>query len=593
MANVKKYLDSILTEKKNWDEANKAGNQAAMDTAASNASKAYEWLDRNGYDGVANQLSKSNYTQAQKVADKFVNTSGKTAFRPYMEAMAKDYGISKEDINKDIGYNELTGEVSLGGKNLGKPYAEYDGVSYWDEADLKKAFDSYIATKPRSESQLYMDNANHAAKGNIEQWSQISDDKADMQKKYDELSDYAMANPYDTDEGRAIMSRYNLAGLNARDNAIALGAATNGGNIDSSSAANAMRQQMALVGQGQQAVESMYGTRIDKVNQILQGLGAYNTSVYDAQNANLDRAMTYANSLFNNMETRKMNDDTIKTNEVARQMAISDMTGHAAPYTTALELFNTDGTLKNPELDYTAIKNELQAQLDALPNDGTRTAERSKILQQIDNVQKAINAKIADPSGKWSEWATLYKPTENQRTEAGHEFDAGMEYNYVMNADKLYENGLLTNNANLSGGKTYAIDGVMDGNTYADRIFNSNSNVSGTSSSYNTGMPVSSYSYEAQSTSSPGNSGAIDNNASGSGNRDRVYSVKAPDVSYTQLYQGDENSAALISAVKDYVDTNLGGKATAAEIRDIAGRKAKEYGVSEKQLRIAEDWMLR
>lgn len=624
MANVKNYLDTILKEKKNWDAANQAGNQTAMDTAASKANAAYDWLNRNGYDGVASQLSKSNYTQAQKVADKFINTSGKTEFRPYMEAMAKDNGISKEDINKDIGYNSLTGEVSLGGKNLGRPAAEYDGVSYWDEADLKKAFDNYIATKPRTEQQLMMDNANYATKGNIDVGEQIKTDKADMQKRYGELSDYAMADPYDTAEGRAIMSRYNLAGLNARDNAIALGGASNGGNVDSSSAANAMRQQMALVGQGQQAVESMYGTRIDKVNQILQGLGAYNMASYDAQGASHDRAMTYANSLFNNGETRKMNDDAIKTNEVARQAAIADITGYAAPYMTAPDLFNSDGTLKNPEMDYTSIMNELQRELDALPDDGTKTAEREKIKRRMNDVQKAINAKVTDPSGKWSEWANLYRPTDNQRTETGYEFDQSMKFNAAQNADTLMKSGgrgIYGNNGvnassvmNLFGdgpaggaGGTITTGGVSvssgEANPYTSegiaRIYANleggnkqngyTTTGNGASSSGNGSAKSDSSSKSKTSGTTNSNGGSTTTSTEGQ----RVYNIGTRATGSTELYGGDSKSKDIVNATRNYVNQNLSGYATEAEIREYAGSYANQIGANSVQVNAALDAMLR
>lgn len=433
--NVNKTINSILGYKKDWEDANKAGDAVAANTAADKAKGYYAQLEASGYKDVADTLSKSDYSNAQRYADKFINTSGKTAFRPYIYGLAKNKGISESDIAKDISFNETTGEVSLGGRNLGRPLAEYDGVSYWNAADIENAFNEYYSGKQLSSDQLYNKTINDINDRSSEQWDQISADKADVQSKIGELYDYAMSNPYETEEGKAIMSRYNLAGLNARDNAIALGAASNGGNIDSSSAANAMRQQMALTGQGQTAVENMYGTRIDRVNQILQNLGAQNASTYEAQNANMNNALNYANNLFANSEAERLNDDSIKSNEVARQAAIADITGYTPAYMLSTEYFNSDGTLKNADVDYTERINALEAEL----ANTTDSEKKSQIQNQLNQLYTARNAKILDPSGRWSGYSNLLKTVTPVQTESARQFDitASLEDKSIDSAERV------------------------------------------------------------------------------------------------------------------------------------------------------------
>ena len=67
------------------------------------------------------------------------------------------------------------------------------------------------------------------------------------------------------------MGKYDLSAMQGRDNAAASAAASNGGNIDSYAAANAMRQQAALTREGMQTAHKL-------------GLEAYNARNRKRQN---------------------------------------------------------------------------------------------------------------------------------------------------------------------------------------------------------------------------------------------------------------------------------------------------------------------
>ena len=66
------------------------------------------------------------------------------AIRPYYYGLGKEYGLDKNAIDNLVKYDEKSGQVSFGGKNLGRPVVEANGVSYWDENKLKNEWNNYI-----------------------------------------------------------------------------------------------------------------------------------------------------------------------------------------------------------------------------------------------------------------------------------------------------------------------------------------------------------------------------------------------------------------------------------------------------------------
>ncbi len=80
-----------------------------------------------------------------------------------------------------------------------------------------------------------------------------------------ELYELQTTDPYSTDEAKEILRKYNLSNYT---NTIA----SNGGSIDSYSAANAMRQQAALYSQAQQAILNAYNAKIENMQKIIDAL---------------------------------------------------------------------------------------------------------------------------------------------------------------------------------------------------------------------------------------------------------------------------------------------------------------------------------
>ena len=189
--------------------------------------------------------------------------------------------------------------------------------------------------------------------------NEINRENAGLFDKYNQsYDDLTKTNPFETDTAKAILAKYDLAGLQGRDNAVASGSATNGGNIDSYAAANAMRQQASLVNQGQMAVLDAHQQKIDNVRGLLSDMGV-----------NIDR-------VFNQ-------DETAKNNDVARKSEIASVTGYTPTewtiqnddvYSTYL---NADGSFKEEmkDIDIQALINSAKASGD------TDTAKKLAVVR--------------------------------------------------------------------------------------------------------------------------------------------------------------------------------------------------------------------
>ena len=199
-----------------------------------------------------------------------------------------------------------------------------DELSALDESGAKYIVDQYKPKSTIETNNLKSNEVNRENAGLFDKYNAT----------YDELT---KTNPFTTDEAKAILGKYSLAGLQARDNATASGGASNGGNIDSYASANAMRQQASLISQGQQTVLNSHQQKIDNIRGLLSDMGV-----------NIDR-------VFNQ-------DETSKNNDVARKSEIASVTGYAPdewvvsnnPY------MNDDGTIKEQykDIDFSKIMAE-------------------------------------------------------------------------------------------------------------------------------------------------------------------------------------------------------------------------------------------
>lgn len=296
-------INAIYKLKGQWDAANNLGDETKKNEAAKKAQNYYNQLRNYGYGDIADELTASNYIQAKAINDKWAKM-GKTSTRDYLYSLGKSRGMTSSDIDKLINWDNQTGEVSFGGKKIGAPDTVVDGVSYWgDTSILDNAFNDYIkrsGTTRTKSAAVDQENENLFAKYNQE---------------YEDLKN---TNPFETEEAKSILAKYDLAGLQGRDNAVASDAGSNGGNIDSFAAANALRQQAALVNQGQQAVLNAHQQKLDHARALLSDMGV-----------NIDRVYNQ--------------DETSKNNDVARKSEIASVSG----YTPTEWSIQNDSFLKN------------------------------------------------------------------------------------------------------------------------------------------------------------------------------------------------------------------------------------------------------
>lgn len=370
--------NAIYRLKGQWNKANEANDAEGKNAAAEKAQAYYEQLKKNGYSDLADELASSGEAAAKSINDKWAKT-GKTATRGYLYSLGKSRGMSNSDIDGLIGWDNQSGEVSFGGKKIGKPDAVVDGTSYFgDTGKLDSAFNDYIERS-----------------GNVRpKPTAVNQENENLFRRYkQEYDDLKGTNPFTTEEAKAILSKYDLAGLQGRDNAVASNAGSNGGNIDSFAAANALRQQASLVSQGQQAVLSAYQQKLDHARSLLSDMGV-----------NIDRVYNQ--------------DETTKNNEVARNSEIASVTG----YTPDDWAFKNDAFLKNFVGDDGKLKPEYEStDFQALINNA-----KAKGDMALANKYAILRAKkIFDNVSKYGQYLnqgdiSYLRP---QKTEAARQFD--------------------------------------------------------------------------------------------------------------------------------------------------------------------------
>ena len=298
-----------------------------------------------------------------------------------------DIANSARNRLKAYGYEDIANEISASGA---------------DATATRKILEKY--SKPTTTTYPVETN-NHKS-------SEVNRENAGSFEKHNDVYDYIMnTDPFETSEGKALMEKYDISGLKARDNAVASGGASNGGNIDSYAAANAMRQNAALVNQGKMAVLEAHQQKIDNARGILSDIGV-----------NIDR-------VFNQ-------DETAKNNNVARLSEEANVTGYVPNEWTIKnddiysQFLNEDGTFKTEkeDVDIQALINSAKASGD------TETAKKLSVVR---------TRKILGNYGKFGQYSNMgdISSMTPQQTEAGRQFDKQIDASLTL-ADKEAENAL-------------------------------------------------------------------------------------------------------------------------------------------------------
>ena len=406
--------------KSNYDYAKSKGDTAGMQKASQEAEAIRKRMTDAGYGDLADRLKGTDTAGAKLIADQYAKF-GKTQFRPYLynSKLSTQYGLTNQQIDDLIKYDDTTKEISFGGKNIGRADSLVDGASYWDSSYLDTVVDDYIKTsgiQPTMTSSQLMDRSNFDATTNAQNlFDKQMRTNDDINAKFKELYGYSMnTNPFDTEVGKAIMDKYDLKALQGRDNEVASGAGSNSGNIDSFSAANALRQQTAITAQGQQMVMQDQQNRINNTLAVLSGMTDSNV----AQDAGMQNTITLqhnkAGRLFDEEEASKINDHTINVD-------VANVTGYVPqawenknnPYlnddgTFAVDPNTIDFAQKITDID-TALKTE------------TDPTKRAELETERRYLVDARNAKVKLP--QYSKYASQIFSNAPQSTLARDQMD--------------------------------------------------------------------------------------------------------------------------------------------------------------------------
>lgn len=313
-----------------------------------------------------------------------------------MASTYNPYNEVKSIYDAKVGWNNSTTDEERKKYNdiANKARQTLEAYGYGDVANQMSA-NGADATAARKIMEQYAPKPTTApVETNNLKSNEVNRENAGLFDKYNQsYEDIKNTNPFKTDEAKAILGKYDLAGLQARDNAVASGGASNGGNIDSYASANAMRQQSALISQGQSAVLDAHQQKIDNIRGILSDMGV-----------NIDR-------VFNQ-------DETAKNNNVARLSEQANVTGYV-PNEWIIknddiysQFLNEDGSFKTEQegVDIQALINQAKASGD------TETAKKLAVVR---------TRKILGNYGKFGQYSNMgdIASMTPQQTEAGRVAD--------------------------------------------------------------------------------------------------------------------------------------------------------------------------
>ena len=340
----------------------------------------------------------------------------------------------------DYGYADIANEMSASGADATAARKIMEKYAPTTTTIATKAPDSTSLTN----SELITVNNNESRNTINQTKDMIVSDRNKYYTEYDKVSDYVNSDVTKTDEYKStydnLIKKYDMSAMQGRDNELASGSASNGGNIDSFAAANAMRQQAALTAQGQQVAHQAgldaYNARVNNARGILSDLGVYQNNSWNAMGTLVDKQATEGQRLFENEETAK-------NNEAARQQVYSDISGTVGDTVTKYlnsNVWNSDGTLKNYNTDYLASMQSLEKQLETTTN----ANERARIIEQLRVLEAARNQKI-DEQGLT--YGKTYKYQASKQSEAGREFDVNADISRdTLAAEKEANEKQLQNN---------------------------------------------------------------------------------------------------------------------------------------------------
>lgn len=345
----------------------------------------------------------------------------------------------------DNGYEDVA--------NVLKNTNDVGAKSYYD--NLMKNYSAPTVTTSKSNTPTATADITTAGGMATDMYGVQRADKETVSKKYDTLEEYAYGNPFERDEGKSIMANYKFQGETARDNAMASGGASNGGNIDSYAAANANRQQLAYTNAGTQAVLNANSEKINLLRGILNDMGVNLQNLYGSMQTTIGLKQSDEQRQFENGETAKNND-------VDRNVKVSEVTGYVPEKWSNANNFYLDenGNLK-PEyenVDFSAVMAEAKKNGNTELYDQASLARAKKIYGNYAKYGKYDDGNYALPS--------------KQQTESGRRFDKEIDTSKAISDNTLATEERMNsdNNATSKYTSDNNLEATRDTNATSERI---------------------------------------------------------------------------------------------------------------------------
>lgn len=384
---------NIVQQKGYWTDADRKYRetkdkqyQDAMKAAQSSAAQWYEELRNAGYGSLADELSKADLTTAYQILSRYQPTQSiQETVQPALVSSIGSAGSSSFPT-----YLQQIAPIA-------QPSPQAQAAN---EAALRQAqqlYNNWLANNAQTQAQA----------------QRLSDETYRwIQELYNtgrSIQDYALStNPYTSDIGKAIMASYMQQGDTAARNVTADIAGSNSGNIDSYSAANARRQQLAFINAGNQAILQDHNARVANALAVLESLGVNTRGLLGIEQQNVEGARNYNINLLSGVNTA-MGTATSSANESDRlsKSLISDLAGYMSGLlqTENTNASNLAGQLIQSEtaLRQQQLVNEAQNNLARLQTDAELTKAKldNATQQAIAAMQYASAEKVAEIRGQY------------------------------------------------------------------------------------------------------------------------------------------------------------------------------------------------
>lgn len=446
----------------------------------------YQTLRDTGMGDLADVLSNSTYEEAAALYAKYANpttTSG-------MSQQAIDSAANL--IGQGSNANINTVEAATQSNDMLERLNNILQPNQQESAALNQSTQNLL-----QQLGIFTDNNTQTQAQSQNLLNQMSQFATDQSGRYDNHYDWLKThNPFESDMARSLLGYYDQQGNTAAGNAIASGGANNAGNIDSYSAANANRQQLAFKNAGANAVTNQYNAQTSQMLGTLQSLGVdVNAALQSAGNV-VANNQNYNLGILGNYTAGDTNLQNVVANtQNTRNQALADSLGkYLGLYETNANNASTDyGNQLNAATniygtamgaDTARHGQETQARTDIYGYDTQRdiaSANNEAALNQL-NAQLASNERLT--------MAELQSALQRAN------ISAGVSYSELSNAYKIASEKNASNERITSAELANALEIVKSqGNTNVEvaKIQNPTSTSATTDIEYNYGDVLSAY----------------------------------------------------------------------------------------------------